>query len=306
MNKIKIVGALIFVLSISLALLSSSISSSNQKNIEILNTINKQKAFTQEISKHIFYMYKNKTASSAFIDNIIREFVKNTDTTDKKLSKKTMLLWNQFYLKVQQFRDINKVETPYSNVLLQKLVNDIYTINLKLVMEFDKALKAQQKTFEQTQKYKKLLHYTLFFTLIILLIYLFTQLKDIMLFIQKFLKTSKKIIDNSKIKDIKPIEVQQNTQDILQATNNFNFLVQKVNDSIEYSAQSIEHSYRSVELIEKNVEELLELLYVMDEDKEFDKEMTKKEDILIQSLEELTTTAKKLQNLKKDLDSILK
>ena len=138
-----------------------------------------------------------------------------------------------------------------------------------------------------------------------MLIYLFTQLKTIISFVQKFLNTSKDIITNSSIKELKPIEIEKNGKEVLEATNNFNFLVEKVNNSIKYSTKSIEHSYESIELIEKNIEELLELFYIMEENQNFNKEMTKKEDTLIQSLEELTTSAKKLHDLKIDLDNLI-
>ena len=41
------------------------------------------------------------------------------------------------------------------------------------------------------------------------------------------------------------------------------------------------------------------------EDVKTDKELTKKEDALIQSLEELTNSAQNLKNLKMDLDNII-
>jgi methyl-accepting chemotaxis protein len=163
----------------------------------------------------------------------------------------------------------------------------------------------KQKYFEDRLKIKKMILYSLYIALLLMLIYFFTQLKNITSFIQKFLNTSKNIIKNSSIKELKPIKVQKDTKEIIEATNNFNFLVQKIDNSIKNSTNSIEHSYKSIELVEKNIGELLELFYEMQEDKNIDKEMTKKEDTLIQSLEELTTSAKKLKELKTDLDNLL-
>jgi predicted PurR-regulated permease PerM len=316
MNKIKIVGVVIFVLSISLVILSNSISQHNKINNEVLNTINKQKAFTQEISKNIFYIYKNKDASITQLNNSIKKFIKKMDKQEKKTdtfqsdeiknqTKKITLLWNSFYLKVQEFRDLSKITTAYSNVILQKTVKDIYNINIKLVVEFDKLTNMKQKYFEDRLKIKKMILYSLYIALLLMLIYFFAQLKNITSFIQKFLNTSKNIIKNSSIKELKPIKVQKDTKEIIEATNNFNFLVQKIDNSIKNSTNSIEHSYKSIELVEKNIGELLELFYEMQEDKNIDKEMTKKEDTLIQSLEELTTSAKKLKELKTDLDNLL-
>ena len=315
MNKIKITTILIFILAISLIVLSISINQDNKTHNNILKTINDQKNFTQEISKNIFYIYKNKNRSSSQLDNTIKEFIKNIDTNNKQhtisshkikqQNQKIFNLWNTFYSKVDNFRKLNKIATPYSSIILEQTLKDIYNLNIKLVVEFDKLIEIQQESFKTTIKTKKTIQYLLFIALLSLLIYLFTQQKTTISFIQKFLNTSKNIITNSSIEDLKPIEVKTNTNEILQATNNFNFLVQKINNSIENSSKSIKHSYNSIELLEQNIEELLELFYEMQEDKAFDKEMTKREDILIQSLEELTTSAKKLQNLKKDLDNLI-
>ncbi|MDA3907836.1 MAG: hypothetical protein PF437_01985 [Sulfurimonas sp.] len=122
---------------------------------------------------------------------------------------------------------------------------------------------------------------------------------------QKFIQTSKNIITNSSIKELEPIKVRNNSGELLEASNNFNFLVEKINSSIKHSTNSIEHSYNSLEHVENNIEDLLELLYVMDEDESIDKELTKKEDALIQSLEELTSSTLKLENLKSDLDKLV-
>ena len=317
MTKIKIVGAVVFTLSITLAVLFSYVSHKSKISNNLLDTINQQKAFTQEISKNIFYIYKNQNASTAQLDSSIKSFITNVNKRDQKLdgvdsvaikeqSAKILLLWNTFYLKVQNFRDLNKNVTTYSSILLEKLVNNIYNINLDLVIEFDKLIKIYQKELQSTLDIYKGIEYSLFFLLVISLVYLFTQIKEILIFIQKFLTTSKKIISNSSIKDLEPIKNESNSSNasLSNATDNFNFLINKINDSVLYSSKSIEHSYKSLELVEKNIEDLLELLYTMENNKELDKDLTKKEDVIIQSLEELTTSAQNLRELKIDLDNL--
>jgi len=317
MTKIKIVGAVVFTLSITLAVLFSYVSHKSKISNNLLDTINQQKAFTQEISKNIFYIYKNQNASTAQLDSSIKSFITNVNKRDQKLdgvdsvaikeqSAKILLLWNTFYLKVQNFRDLNKNVTTYSSILLEKLVNNIYNINLDLVIEFDKLIKIYQKELQSTLDIYKGIEYSLFFLLVISLVYLFTQIKEILIFIQKFLTTSKKIISNSSIKDLEPMKNESNSSNssLSDATDNFNFLINKINDSVLYSSKSIEHSYKSLELVEKNIEDLLELLYTMENNKELDKDLTKKEDVIIQSLEELTTSAQNLRELKIDLDNL--
>ncbi|MGB6020559.1 MAG: hypothetical protein WBF77_13285 [Sulfurimonadaceae bacterium] len=313
MNKLKIVAVLIVLVAIALALLFSYTSYQNKTNSSLLNTINEQKAFTQEVAKDIFYIYKNKNASTEQLDASIRKFLSNLKNKDETLyqidsvliqneSDKILLLWNDFYKSVQNFRDQNRVTTAYSNIVLEEIVKDIYNRNLTLVVEFNKLIKMQQEDFQSRLESYKNIQYMLFFILGLLLLYLFIQLQNVIAFIQKFLKTSKSIITNSSIKALKPIEVTNKSADIAEATNNFNFLVHKINDSIYYASNAIEHSYQSLEEVEKSIEDLLELLSIMEEDSEIDKELTKKEDALIHSFEELANSAQKLKELKSDLD----
>ena len=318
MTKIKIVGALVFTLSIVLAILFNHVSEKSKISSNLLDTINQQKAFTQEISKNIFYIYKHPTASSSQLDDSIKSFVSNMNSRDNKLdrvnsvaikdqSDKILILWNSFYFEVQNFRDLSKTTTAYSTIILEKLVNDIYKINLDLVIEFNRLIDIHHAEVQSSVTIYKNIEYILFFLLLLLLVYLFSQVKEILSFIQKFLTTSKKIRSNSSIKELEPIKEKNSSSNtsLSDATNNFNFLVNKINDSVEYSSRSIEHSYKSLELVEKNIEDLLELIYTMQDDKKIDKELTKKEDAIIQSLEELTTSSQHLKELKIDLDNLI-
>ena len=315
MNKIKIVGVLIVIISISLAILFDYINTKNNINNNLLDTINKQKAFTQEISKNIFYIYKNKHLSTKQLDDSIKEFLEKMNNREdilneisssliKKQSSKILALWNKFYLEVQKFREQNKVTMAYSNIILEKTVKNIYNINLSLIVEFDKLISLHQSySKEKLQRYR-FIQYILFIILSGLLIYLFTQVRVIIAFIQKFSKTSKEVIENSTIKELKPIEIENSNTDIKNATNNFNFLVQKINRSIQYSYKSIEHTSQSLKQIENSIEEFLVLLNTMDENKDIDIQMTKKEDAVIQSLEELMNVTATLDNLQSDLENL--
>ena len=316
MTKIKIVGVLIFIVSIILAALFSHISQQNRLNSDLLDVINEQKAFTQEIAKNIFYIHKNRDASTAQLDDSIKKFLDRMNDKDEILdevdsteikdkSREIVVLWNEFYLSVQDFRDKSKTTAAYSNILLEDIVKDVYNTNLKLVVEFNNHIELHQAYFEETLETYKNIQYTLFVVLVLLLVYLFTQLQTIMAFIQKFLQTSKNIITNASIKELQPIEVSSSSADISEATDNFNFLVSKINDAVQYSSSSIEHTYQSLEVVESNIEDLLELMSVMEEGDEIDKELTKKEDALIQSLEELSSSAQKLKALKTDLDELV-
>ncbi|MEN4046669.1 hypothetical protein [Sulfurimonas sp. NWX367] len=309
MTKIKFLGALIFILSLILALYSKHISTQNEANLKLLKTINEQKAFTQEIAKNIFFIYKNKDVSIKQLDESVKSFVHNMNNKDeildgifsqdiKKESEKIIYLWNDFYLLVQKFRDAYRVRNGYTNLVIEKLVRDIYDTNLKLVVEFDKLITMHKKYFDAVKSKNKTIQIALFIILLLLLIYFFTQLKYLIGFIQKFLNTSKKIVQKSTVIGIKPMHENTNIVDVTQAVDDFNFLVQKIDKSIDYSSESIVNASNSLEYIEKNIEDLLELMETMDEENKLDKELVKKEDILIEALEELSSSLQKLQSLK--------
>ena len=317
MNKIKILSALIFVLSLILAYYSKYVSQENDANINLLKTINEQKAFTQEISKNIFYIYNNRHASTKQLDESVDSFVENVNRRDEVVgnldnpkieeqTKKILKLWNNFYMLVQKFRDLSKMHNAYANIILEELMKDIYKENIDLVVEFNKLLVMHKAYFDGVKKKERVIQITLFLILLALLIYLFTQLKELLLFMQKFLDTSRKIIQKSTVQGIKPIETETKSEDVAHALQDFNFFIEKINKSIDYSAVSIEKSVESLEDIEKNIEDLLELIATMDENESFDKELIQKEDILIESLDELSTTAKKLQTLQINLNNFKK
>lgn len=318
MKKIKIIGAIIFILSIFLTSLSYYISIQTSYNENILHEINKKKAFTQEVSKNIFYIYQNKTTSTKQLDIIISKFSKkiNNNCLDNNIvyplciqnqENQIVKLWNKFYLEVQHFRDENRATSAsiYSILYLGKTVKNIYHTNLKLVLEFNKLIKMHQHyAHTQLNIYKNTL-YVMFATLVLLLLYLFTQLKDIVFFIQKFLNTSKKIINDSSIQKLEPIKINNKNKDIKEVSNNFNFLVDKIDNSIKYTINSIEHSSKSLEILENDIEDIMELIYTMEENNKIDLKLTKKEDAVIQSLEELANSTQNIKNLKFDLNNLL-
>ncbi len=306
MKKIKIIGALIFLISITLATIFNHTSKNISKHNDFINIMNKQKDFTQEISKNIFYIYKNPTSSTKTLDDSIKKFLNAMNNKSENITKNKNIakLWNDFYLNVQKFRDQFKNKSIYSNIIFEKSVNEIYNTNLKLILELNNIIQKEKGSFEKEQQFYKYLQYLLFIFLVLLLMYLFTELKTVIAFVQKFLSASKKIISNTSIKELKPIEINNAGTDITQAKDNFNSLVKKINDSIEYSGNSIEYVYKSLEVTERHIEDLVELIYAMNEETR-DKELRKKEDAVIQSLEELSSTTIKLKNLKSDLDALI-
>jgi len=318
MTKIKLLAALIFILSLLLAYYSKYTSSQNELHIKTLKRIHEQKAFTQEISKNIFYIYNSGNSSTKDLDKSIKIFVNNMNQREEildnifssdiqKQREKIVKEWNAFYLLVQKFRDLNRVNSnAYTNIALEEIVKQIYEANARLIVEFNRLIKMYKEKFEYFIYFSKIVQITLFISLIVLLIYFFTQLKDIITFIQNFLSTSKKVASKESIKGIQTIETNSSVNAVTEAADNFNALVNKINISIDYSSESIANASESLETIEKNIEELLDFMSSVDTKNSYDKEMIKKEDILIEALDELSASLQKLQKLKNNLNNFKK
>jgi len=318
MTKIKLLAALIFILSLLLAYYSKYTSSQNELHIKTLKRIHEQKAFTQEISKNIFYIYNSGNSSTKDLDRSIKIFVNNMNQREEildnifssdiqKQREKIVKEWNAFYLLVQKFRDLNRVNSnAYTNIALEEIVKQIYEANARLIVEFNRLIKMYKEKFEYFIYFSKIVQITLFISLIVLLIYFFTQLKDIITFIQNFLSTSKKVASKESIKGIQTIETNSSVNAVTEAADNFNALVNKINISIDYSSESIANASESLETIEKNIEELLDFMSSVDTKNSYDKEMIKKEDILIEALDELSASLQKLQKLKNNLNNFKK
>ena len=305
MKKIKIVGGLIFLLSVILALLFSYISDRNKVNIDSLSFINEQKSFAQEISKSILYLHRNRGVSSKQLDKNIEKFLENKSHEQKSLNQNDNIdkLWDEFYLSVQKFKKEHEISTAYSTIVTDKILSDIYDQNLKLVLEFDKHINLRKKEHCATISVYKNLQYLLFFILILLLIYLFTQVREVIAFIQEFTKTSKTIIQSSSIQGLEPIEERDSDEELQEASKNFNYLVDKINSSIEYSAKSIEHTTVAIETVEQNIEDFITLLSEMQNDESGD--LSQKEDAVIDSLDTLMSLTDKLKHLKSDLEKLI-
>ncbi len=304
MNKIKVVGSLVFTLLIVLALLSNKIAKDNRENILALEKINQQKAFTQEIAKSILYIYQKRDSSSKILRNTIEKFLNKDKNRLLDITyPNNTLLWNRFYAKVSKFIKEQSFATPYSSIVLEKLVNDIYTINIDLIVVFDRVIKEREiKYHNSIEKYKQI-ERTLFIILLILLIYLFTQVREIISFIYKFSKTSKDIIEKSTIKGITPIPIDSKEEKLQEITKNYNYLIEKINISILNATKSISITTKSIEAVEQNIEDFMELLAVM-EDKNSD-EVFKKEDAVIESLDTLISLKDRLNSLKRELKELI-
>lgn len=297
---------MIFVLTIGLVFVFDYTYQKNQAYTAEINSLLRQKDFTQEISKHIFYSYQKKESHTKDLNTLIKTFIKHIDedSLTQNRDKSVLLLWNKFYLEVQKYRDISKAHSPYSNILLQNIVTNIYNTNLELMVLFDRYIKDKKQTRQKNIFILNIIEYGLFLTLIALLIYLFFQLKDVVGFIQNFINRSKQVLESSSIKELRAIELSQKDEEAQEAQDNFNALILNIENSIATYSKNIEISNSSLLLVEKQIEELFTFMHDISKSPR-DKKLILKEDLVIQSLEELSVCVKKISSLKENLKNLI-
>jgi len=305
MNKIKIVGISVLVLSLMLALLSMTIANKNRDHISNLSFLTEQKSLVQEISKSIFYTYRNEERDVKSLDATLNRYLTNVSVEPDELRDSSIIksLWSDFYADVIKFRNQQSVESTYNSVITAKLVNSVYHKNVMLLNAFNVLIdKNRANAHEDIELYKKL-QYLLFILLILLLLYLFTQLRLVLKFIQKFSLVSKRVMKNATIQGVESIHLETRSRELTEVKNNYNEMVKKMNLSILESSNAMTHSIESLEVVAENIENFMELLHTMQESES--DELFEKEDVVIDSLDGLMCLRKKLKNLQSDLNNLV-
>jgi predicted PurR-regulated permease PerM len=302
MKKIKIIGFFVFLLSVALVFLFNYISKEEQQFSQKLSQINIQKSHTQEIAKSIFFTHRYKKEYPKTIDKNMYNFLSNLQIK-KKNDHNIHTLSHAFFELVNQFKYVYTGNVPYNIIILEKLVNDIYKKNMELIVAFNKYTTSIKAAYDTRLKRYRALQYLLFTLLITLLIYIFTQVEEIIRFIQQFTRTSNRIMERSSIQGLEPIDILSHNVDLDIATDNFNALVSNIDASIKVATDSTSYTVKALEVVESNIGLLVSLLHKMKEDKK--EEMYKKEDTVIESLETLMELTEYLKNLKKDLERLI-
>jgi len=301
MKNIKIVGALVFVILVILALIFTYISKEEQKFNNYINIINNQKSLTQEIAKNVLYMNKNGSTYSEQLDKNINMFIANKKKRTVK-EQNIVRLWDEFYVLVNEYKKRASTTVMYSYILLDKIVSDIYKKNLDLIVELDKRINEKRVNFNNLIQLYKNIQYLFFILLILLILYLITQMREIVNFVLQFLKLSEKIKKNLSIKDIEQFETKVDDKLVKEATENINSMIVKLNTSINIANTSIINTTRSIENIESNVESLMEVFTNVDNN---NSKISRKEDTVIDSLETIIQLNEKLKNLSKDIKELI-
>lgn len=320
-TKIKSLGILFFVLMLSVIATTIYLNNKNKKDALIINIAGKQRMLTQNISKNIFYLSQHKNSSFVELENSTTEFIYNLNSLKegnelseiqkaptKEIANQIMkieILWKSFFQNIVDFKElINKNDSSSKNSL-ENIIDLIYTTNPVLLEEVDKLVYMYTIYSEEKTNDIRYMQYFFALLIVVLIIYGFIQLKSMEENAKKFLEESKKIVEQNVTKPLTPIKIEGENE-IVEATQTINCFIEKINSVMNYSADAIEQSKNASLKLEELTDEFGKIIYDLTNSADISKQLNRSEDIVIQSQEYLINSTKRLQELKKELDKILK
>jgi nitrate/nitrite-specific signal transduction histidine kinase len=315
-QTIKVLGALL-ILSIFIVIgVSIYLNQKNIKDATIINVAGKQRMLTQRITKNIYLLYDKNTHDFKEIDQSIEEFNYGLDTLKNGNSllnipkaptqeinnqiSKVLVLWRTFESNTNDFKtallnnDIKK---------LNYLIDYVYKSNNELLEEVDKIVTLYTAHIEDKTAFIKNFQYVSFACLLIFALYSLIQLKQIEAHAREFFEKYKKL-SNSKISDLEPIEITSE-KEFVEIADGMNCFIDKINSVIDYSQNALTQSEVASTKLEALTSEFGEIIRSLENKPEIMKSIDMSEDIAIESSENLLKTTKQLNELKKQLDSLL-
>lgn len=319
-TKIKSIGALLLVLMLSVISVTIYLNQKNVKNALIINIAGKERMLTQKISKSIFYLYHSNELDFSELDQASAEFIHNldslksgnalrgieavpTDVIAQQIAK-VELLWGSFYENAKQFKTL-LISRSENEPLLQSKVKAIYSTNNVLLQEVDTLVSMYTLYMEEKTNTIKQFQYGAAGALLLLMIFALYELKTIQSHADEFLEYSKKLAsmsDEDVVLEKMKIEAEG---EIVEVNNTLNCFIDKVNSALHYSTQAIEQSKNASAKLEEITDEFDSIISQIHDSASVSKQLYRSEDMVIESTEDLINSAKKLQNLKDELDKLI-
>lgn len=320
-TKIKLIGIFFIILMTSIIITTIYLNEKNKKDAQVINIAGKQRMLTQKISKNIFYIYHNNNQIYNELDNATIEFIYNlnslkngndelgiykapTNEIEKQIAK-VELLWNNFYLTINEFKNIIDSEDNINEQKFKNTIDSIYTMNTTLLNEVNILVSMYTSHMEEKSDYLKTIQYIFGLIILFLMMYSFNQLKTMEENVKRFFELSKKIVENPTNEPLEPIQIEAE-KEIVEATDTINCFIDKINSAMIYSANAVEQSKNASIKLEEITDEFDIIISELTNSAEISVQLNKSEDIVIQTQEELISSTKKLQELKNELDKLLK
>ena len=315
-TKIKFTIAMFIISMFTVLSTTIYLNQKNTKDSLQINIAGKQRMLTQKIAKNIFYSYNTKKLDLVELDKAVNEFniglstlkkgntllgISSAPTQDiKEQIAKVELLWKGFSSHIEQFKQTNLNQ---NNTVYLSSIDYIYKTNNKLLYEADVLVSLFTKHSEQKTDFIRKFQYIAMGILVYLSIYSVLQLKQIEDHAKVFMDKSKQMasIDT----DIySPIEVEGESE-IIEVADNLNCFINKVNAAMQYSHEAVDKAKNASNKLEELTDEFDNIIDEIENSKVVLDQLDRSEDIVLDSTENLLKTTKKLQDLKKELNSIL-
>lgn len=320
-TKIKLIGIFFIILMTSIIITTIYLNEKNKKDAQVINIAGKQRMLTQKISKNIFYIYHNNNQIYNELDNATIEFIYNlnslkngndelgiykapTNEIEKQIAK-VELLWNNFYFTINEFKNIIDSKDDINEQKFENTIDSIYTMNTTLLNEVNILVSMYTSHMEEKSDYLKTIQYIFGLIILFLMMYSFNQLKTMEENVKRFFELSKKIVENPTNEPLEPIQIEAE-KEIVEATDTINCFIDKINSAMIYSANAVEQSKNASIKLEEITDEFDIIISELTNSAEISVQLNKSEDIVIQTQEELISSTKKLQELKNELDKLLK
>lgn len=310
-KKIKIIGTLFALLMTSVITTTIYLNNKSEKDAMVVNIAGKQRMLSQNISKNIFYIFSNKESSTKELNSSIEEFIYNINTLknstnfsnikiDQQLVK-VELLWQNFHKNISLFMQ-NLENKKFEELVIS--VDNIYETNTILLNKIDALVSLYTISSEQKISFLKNTQYFFAVLILFLIIYSFLELKTMEKNALNFLEESKKAMEQNLQNPLKPIKIEAEGE-LVEASNLFNNFLNKINLAINDSNNALEQSKSASSKLEELTLEFDAFINDLNNKKELSEQLNRSEDIAIETHEQLIFSAKRLEELKKELEKIL-
>lgn len=318
-TKIKTLGALLILFTMSVMVITIYINQKNIKNALVVNVAGKERMLSQKMSKVVFYNYLISSANFNELDEAALEFEANIQALqnghiERGIAQapnqeiftqinRVVSLWHEFETNIKIFKMNVTKEDEKAKQLTHQAVQEINLSNNVLLFEIDKLVGLYTEYFNTMTYYIQVVQYTSGVILFGLLIYIFRELRQIEKNADEFFTKSKILAQNSFDQPLEPLQIQ-GEKEIVEVTDTINCFINKINSAVNYSQEALNFSKNASTKLEEISDEFGYILKEIN-DKELKKALNTTEDIAIQSTEDLINSTKKLESLKVQLDKLL-
>ncbi len=317
-TKIKLLGALLIVSTFTVIVVSIMLNQKNVSDALIINIAGKERMLSQKITKSVYFLKNTGKTDFRELDGAIEDFLwgintlkngrENLNITPAPTQQirdqidKVLKLWKPFHDNVETFK---KALINGNEEVINQTFMEISRSNNTLLNEIDNIVTLYTNYTREKTDFIKNFQYGGFTVLFLLVAFSILKLKRIESHAKEFLNKSKEIMQRDLNAPIEPMDIDGENE-IEEVANSLNCFIGKVNSAMSFSKSAMEQSKQASHKLEELTEEFSTIIDDLHDCKGVSTQIDKSEDIMIQSSEDLLRSTQKLENLKSELDALLK